>query len=167
MLCCASCSVAQVDDIKLNKCPGCDLVRYCSNKCQREHRPKHDATCNERAAELRDEILFRQSESSHFGDCPICVIPLPIDPAHSSMYPCCCKMICNGCVYAYRIREFEENLQHKCPFCRQPTPDTPAEVDIRVMKRVKVNDTGALCFMGNRRYHEGDYGVAFEGVRSG
>jgi len=28
-----------------------------------------------RAAELRDELLFKQPASSHLGDCPICVIP--------------------------------------------------------------------------------------------
>ena len=69
---CASCDVAEVDDIKLMNCDDCDLVRYCSDACQQDHRPKHEAMCKEGAAELRDEILFRQSESSHLGDCPIC-----------------------------------------------------------------------------------------------
>ena len=34
--CCASCGVAEVDDIKLVPCDGCDLVRYCSDACQQE-----------------------------------------------------------------------------------------------------------------------------------
>ena len=77
---CASCGVAGGDDIKLKRCTACFLVRYCSVKCQKEHRPKHKKECKKRAAELKDEILFKQPESSHFGDCPICCLPLPTEP---------------------------------------------------------------------------------------
>jgi hypothetical protein len=55
-ICCASCGVAEVDEVKLTKCDACDLVRYCSDKYQQEHRPKHEQACKERAAELRDVI---------------------------------------------------------------------------------------------------------------
>jgi hypothetical protein len=60
----------------------CDFVRYCSDECLQDHRPEHEAKCEERAAELRDEILFRQPEGSHLGvgDCPICCLPFPLDP---------------------------------------------------------------------------------------
>eukprot|EP00985_Skeletonema_marinoi_P030096 scaffold30504_cov80-Skeletonema_marinoi.AAC.1 len=75
-MCCASCGIGQVDDIKLKKCTACYLVRYCSVKCQKEHRPQHKRACKKRAAELRDEILFKQPESSDLGDCPICFLPL-------------------------------------------------------------------------------------------
>ncbi|KAK1734887.1 hypothetical protein QTG54_014347 [Skeletonema marinoi] len=93
---CASCGVAKVDDIKLNtKCDDCELVQYCKDTCQQDHRPKHEAMCKEGAAELRDEILFRQPESSHLGDCPICFLPLPIDQDtkiyHYGLMPCCSK----------------------------------------------------------------------------
>eukprot|EP00984_Skeletonema_dohrnii_P020923 scaffold10323_cov163-Skeletonema_dohrnii-CCMP3373.AAC.1 len=40
LMCCASCGTAEVDDIKLKKCTACYLVKYCSIKCQREHRPR-------------------------------------------------------------------------------------------------------------------------------
>jgi hypothetical protein len=43
MMYCASCGMAEVDDIKLQKCDACDLVQYCSDNCQQEHWPKHDA----------------------------------------------------------------------------------------------------------------------------
>eukprot|EP00984_Skeletonema_dohrnii_P008081 scaffold2958_cov162-Skeletonema_dohrnii-CCMP3373.AAC.1 len=73
LLCCVSCGIAEaeVDDIKLTECPNCKLVRYCSVRCQRKHRPRHKQACKKRAAELRDELLFRQPESSHLGDCPL------------------------------------------------------------------------------------------------
>jgi hypothetical protein len=69
---CASCRIAEVDDIKLKQCPNCDLVRYCSDNCLQGNLSQHDAQCKERAAELRDQILFRQPESTHLGDCSIC-----------------------------------------------------------------------------------------------
>ena len=39
---CASCGIAAVDDVKLKRCnDGCDLVKYCSDKCQELHREQH------------------------------------------------------------------------------------------------------------------------------
>ena len=66
--CCASCGIDEIDDIKLVPCDGCDLVRYCSDACQRDHISRHLLACRKRAAELRDELLFKQPESTHFGD---------------------------------------------------------------------------------------------------
>eukprot|EP00984_Skeletonema_dohrnii_P007364 scaffold2671_cov81-Skeletonema_dohrnii-CCMP3373.AAC.4 len=71
MMFCAACGIAGGDDIKLKKCTACKSVRYCGVKCQKEHRPQHKKECKKRAAELRDEILFKQPESSDLGDCPI------------------------------------------------------------------------------------------------
>jgi len=76
---CANCGIAEVDDIELEECDGCDLVKYCSDKCREEHRKHHEKDCNnfflrnliaaisetwnaEQAAEIRDEILFRQPD---------------------------------------------------------------------------------------------------------
>jgi hypothetical protein len=35
---CASCGIAAVDNVKLKKC-ACNLVKYCSVVCQKNHRP--------------------------------------------------------------------------------------------------------------------------------
>jgi len=148
MMCCASCGTAEVDDIKLKTCAACDLVRYCRDECQQEHRPKHVRACKRRAAELRDEVLFRQPECSHLGDCPICFLPLSIDTDKSTMYACCSKIICNGCDFANHLREVEERLQHTCPFCRQPQPKSQEEDELNNMKRVAANDLVAICEMG-------------------
>jgi tetratricopeptide (TPR) repeat protein len=164
MMCCASCGVAEVDDIKLKKCDDCDLVKYCSDKCQQEHRPKHEAMCKKRAAELRDEILFRQPESSDLGDCPICFLPLPIytDSEKSVLMTCCIKIICKGCHYANALRELKERLEQTCPFCRHPVPTTKEEMETNKMKRVAANDPVAIREVGVKRYYEGDYDSAFE-----
>ena len=105
MMCCAACGTAEEDDIKLRKCTACKSVRYCSVKCQKEHRPQHKRVCKKRAAELRDELLFKQPDSSHWGDCPICCLPLSVDGNKSTMMSCCSKLICDGCEYADQMRE--------------------------------------------------------------
>lgn len=63
--------------------------------------------CKKRAAELRDEILFRQPISSHFGDCPICFLPHSIDHNEFKLMTCCCNAICVCCAYTNELRERE------------------------------------------------------------
>ena len=86
---CASCGKAEIDDIKLVSCDSCDLVNYCSDKCRENNKSEHEEDCKERAVELRDELLFKQPESSHLGDCPICMIPMPLHPREYAIYVCC------------------------------------------------------------------------------
>ena len=162
LCCCASCGITEVDDVKLKKCTACYLVRYCTIKCQREHRSKHKRACKKRAAELRDELLFKQPESTHLGDCPICMIPLHLDRNKSAMYPCCSKILCDGCNYANQMREFEAKMKSKCPFCREPIPETDIKIGEQRMKRIKMNDPDALKHQGIQQYKKGDYSGAFE-----
>ena len=162
MLCCASCGIGENDEIKLKTCTACKSVRYCSVKCQKDHRPKHKNECKKRAAELRDKILFKQPESRDLGDCPICCIPLPIESQKSTLKPCCCKVICIGCEYANQRREFEGKFEHKCPFCRHPGPKTHEEAEVNLMRRIEVSDPFALCKMGMSRLDEGNYKSASE-----
>ena len=146
--CCASCGITENDDIKLRKCTACYLVRYCGVKCQKEHRKKHKKECKKRAAELHDEILFKQPESSHRGDCPICCLPLPLsrDPQTTAMMGCCSKIICPGCNYVHQIRQVEQRLERTCPFCRHPIPKSNEEADKILIKRAEANDPVALRF---------------------
>jgi hypothetical protein len=150
-----------VDDIKLKECNDCDLVRYCSVECQNEHKHQHELECKKWAAELRDDILFRQPESSDLGDCPICFLPLPLDPTKSTTSTCCSKVICIGCDYANRIRELQEKQQHKCPFCRKPISTTQEGKKYR-MKRVEMNDPVAICHEGGEQYDKGNSSTAFQ-----
>src|SRR5210317_749330 len=156
---CASCGTAAVDDVKLKKC-ACNLVKYCSVACQKNHRPQHKKMCKKRLVELRDrdKIFFTEPDESHMGECPICCLPLPLDPKKSTFMSCCSKSICNGCQYTNRMREIEEGLQQRCAFCREPAPESMEEVDKRIMKRIKENnDPAAMRQMGKHHYNEGDY----------
>jgi len=159
---CASCGIAEVDEIKLTKCDGCDLVRYCSDKCQQDHRMQHKVMCKQRAAELRDEILFKQPDGSHRGDCPICFLPLPLDLTKSTKMSCCSKTICKGCEFANCRLQFEGRLDITCPFCRHPFPETKEEANKINLKRVEANDPVAIAEVGRRLCHEGEYDTAFE-----
>mmetsp|Transcript_25958 Transcript_25958/g.52060 ORF Transcript_25958/g.52060 Transcript_25958/m.52060 type:complete len:306 (+) Transcript_25958:60-977(+) len=159
---CASCGVAEGDDIKLRNCTACHLVKYCGVKCQKEHRPKHKRECKKRAAELRDEILFKQPESSHLGDCPICCLPISIDVEKSIMMACCSQQICKGCSYTNAMLEIEKGLAQRCPFCRHPKPETQKDGEKNCMKRVEANDPVALREFGNRRLSERDHVGALE-----
>eukprot|EP00985_Skeletonema_marinoi_P008723 scaffold3982_cov102-Skeletonema_marinoi.AAC.5 len=179
-MCCASCGIAEVDDIKLMDCDACDLVKYCSDECKEDHRPQHEATCKERAAELRDEILFKQSastndveclrdtilfrqpKSSFMGDCPICFLPLSIDSKKSTLFSCCSKTICGGCSYANKLHQRKERLDRTCPFCRKLLPKTLDEGNANAMKRVEGNDPVAMRHIGTVHYNEGDNVRAIE-----
>jgi len=158
MTLCAACGIGEDDDIKLKKCTACDLARYCSDKCQLEHLPEHEQICKKRAAELRDEILFKQPEISSLGDCPICLLPVSFEQ-HRSVVECCSNMICFGCEYANFAREAKELLEHKCPFCRHPVRKSHEKADLNSMKR---NDPVAMREMGMHYYNKGDYKSAFE-----
>ena len=164
-LCCASCGIAEKndnDDIKLKNCTACYLVRYCSIECQKEHRPKHKQACKERAAELRNELLFKQPESTHLGDCPICMMPLPLDPEKSIMMSCCSKVICNGCAYANHKREVEASLVPSCLFCRKHRLESSEEIMKQLMKRVEANDPVAMRRVAFEQYSKEEYRSAFE-----
>ena len=156
--CCASCGVAEIDDIKLVPCDDCDLVKYCSDECQHNHKSEHKEACKKRAAELHDELLFKQPETTHLGDCPICCVPLPLEETKSGMCYSCSKIICMGCFYANAFRE----EQQSCPFCREPLPGTKEESEKLRMKRVEANDPVAMCQEGVEQRKKGDFGRAFE-----
>jgi hypothetical protein len=164
---CANCGVPEVDDIKLEECTDCDVVKYCTDNCRENHREQHEDHCNKRKAELHDKKLFTQSDISHLGECPICFLPLPLDKSQSMFWSCCCERICDGCVLANAMANRDDEMKvRRCPFCRETAnvddDDDDDEDRKRVMKRVKANDPAALCFEGKNRYDEGDYGSALE-----
>ena len=156
MSCCASCGTSEGDGgIQLKDCTACGSVQYCSDACQELHLPEHAGKCRKRAAELRDELLFRQPESSHRGDCPICQLPFPLDINKCVYHSCCSKVACMGCVIANMRRLKDERLEHSCPFCRDVT--LTSDVKKMNMKRIQANDPSAICQAGTKRFNEGKF----------
>jgi len=65
--CCAECG--EEGGASLKVCKACMHARYCSAACQRNHWPKHKKECKQRAAELRDEALFKDPPAKE--ECPL------------------------------------------------------------------------------------------------
>jgi tetratricopeptide (TPR) repeat protein len=158
--CCASCGQAEVD-VKLKGC-ACNLVKYCSDECQENHREQHNEECKKRLAEIRDRDLFDPPDISFMGECPICCLPLSLDPKKSAYMNCCSKTICNGCGHSNKKREAMEGLQQRCVFCREPLPTSHAEMNKHCMKRIKKNCHVAMTHTAKKRDEEGDYKSAIK-----
>ena len=138
------------------------------------------AACKLRAAELRDEALFKDPPAKE--DCPICFLPMPtllmscitLPPATISSVPvndfakasaelakmdtevyyqCCGKSICSGCTY-----NFNQSGNNKCPFCNSDRSDkSDEEMAGELMKRVAANDADSICVLAGN-YHDGRRG---------
>ena len=113
-------------------------------------------------AEIRDDRLFQQPDESHWGECPLCCLPLPLDSNKLSFHTCCCKIICQGCEYADFLRARQEGLDSRCAFCREPMQKNKAKTEKNWMDRIKANDPVAIRERGKKCYREGDYEGAFE-----
>ena len=75
-----------------------------------------------------DKKLFKEPPPPE--ECPICMLPLPLDLSQVTFHSCCGKDICSGCVYAM----LESKGAELCPFCRTP----PANSDEDCIKRNKL-----------------------------
>ena len=133
---CACCGKTRSGDIKLKKC-ACTLVRYCSIKCQKEHRSQHKGACKKKIAELFDEKLFAPSPPKE--DCPICFLPMPLGAENTQYKACCGKVICNGCLVAAAYAETNAH-QPKCPFCRNLALNEDNAIVKQYRKRMKENN---------------------------
>ena len=89
---CANCG-KEGDGDSMNICNKCDLVKYCNAACKKKHRSKHKKKCKKWAAELHDAQLFKEHPRE---ECPICMLPLPLDTGQTKFKSCCGKIICGG-----------------------------------------------------------------------
>jgi hypothetical protein len=172
---CADCGKEEVEGIvSLKACKSCMLVKYCNAECQKNHWPTHKKLCKQRAAELRDEALFKDPPAKE--DCPICFLPMPvklicclslppatilsvpiydyeiehsIGKATEVYYSCCGKSICGGCVDSF----CKSGNDDKCPFCNSDRDKTDEDEVEEIMKRVEVNDAGAMYVLGSHYCH--------------
>jgi TPR repeat protein len=141
----------------------------------------HKKVCKQRAAELRDEALFKDPPPKE--DCPICFLPMPTkliscisfppatifsvpirDHAEANKelasfateqyYACCGKHICGGCIHSL----FNSGINGKCPFCNADQGKTEVEQVKELMKRVEANDAAAMTALGSY-YNHGKLGL--------
>jgi len=129
---------------------------------QKKHRHKHKRDCEEhlkraaeRAAELHDEKLFKQPPQ--LEDCPICMIRSPCLDSGTAYMSCCGKVICSGCIHAFRSRVTKKE-HDVCPFCRTPPPSNGEVMIKRYEKRSDLNDPIGMRNLGSM-YARGLYGL--------
>ena len=174
--CCAECGKEEGGGLaSLKACKACMQAKYCNAECQHKHWPKHKKPCKLRAAELRDEALFKDPPLKE--DCPICFLPMPakliscvtLPPATilsvpiydlksneglakqamEDYYPCCGKRICGGCVYSCW-----KSGNNKCPFCNSERIGRTEEENVEdVMRRVDANDADAIYLLAGFHHH--------------
>ena len=65
--CCAECGVQ--GGVSLKACKSCMQAKYCNAECQKKHWATHKTACKLRAAELRDEALFKDPPAKE--DCSL------------------------------------------------------------------------------------------------
>lgn len=178
------CSLCGKTGDGLKMCNGCKCVYYCSVACQKDHRGEHKKVCkrieeilnsrgsnNVECAELlepldKDDVPSRE-------DCPICMLPLPLDESRTDASPCCGKTICSSCNHEKMVLKMleicetaqtEEQAQEIdfekfcCPFCRALPPEDEADELKAIMRRFEANDAKAAGQLG-MAYLVGDFGL--------
>ena len=108
---------------------------------------------NEGASSWSDEDLFKQCPPTE--ECPICMLPQPLDEGETNYQACCGKLICIGCSCA--VKSGKDN-QILCPFCRTPAPSSDGEWMERIKQRAEGNDKEAIYNLGCC-YNYGRYGL--------
>jgi TPR repeat protein len=151
-------------------------VKYCNAECQKNHWPKHKKECKLRAADIRDEALFK--DPPPLEDCPICFLPMPdkliscisFPPATIKSVPIYDFEMANendNFVYQDKHKSTEQYYEccgkgicrgcihsfhesgndDKCPFCNADRNKTREEQNEDLMKRVEANDATSICLL--------------------
>ena len=156
---CAACG-KEGKEGRMNMCNKCKMVHYCNVTCKKKHKSKHKKKCDRRVAELHDEELFKDPPPRE--ECPICMLPLPLDADQSSLQSCCGKYVCNGCTHAMVMEEMRKGKKNDelgmCAFCRSPHFRLEEEVIKRMMNLVENGNADAFDV------HAGHYAQGLRGM---
>ena len=154
---CANCGKGEEESDNLKKCSACLSIKYCSRECQAAHRPQHKKECKKRAAEIYDEKLF--AEPPPREECPICMLPLPIESSKTAFNSCCGKLICIGCLNGMVEGKVGGKVVPICAFCRTPLPTSDEEQNKRVKKLTDRNHPYSFNFLAGA-YDQGLRGLS-------
>ena len=151
----ANCASCGKEGGNLNTCNKCKMVKYCNAACKKKHRSKHKKQCEKRVAELHDEALFKERPSQE--DCPICFLPLPLDPVQTNFQSCCGKNICMGCIHAMFEEASRRGKKGLCAFCRVPT--LTSEEAVKQIKKLMEADNADAFYNLAGFYQDGNMGM--------
>ena len=157
---CTACG-KEGDGDNMNTCNKCKAVKYCNAACKKKHKSKHKKACERRVAELYDQELFKGPPPPR-EDCPICFLPLPLDPRQSAFKSCCGKLICIGCVYAMALEGVKRGKKKEelgmCAFCRMPLSNLDEERIKQLTKQIEKGSGKACCDLA-KGYANGSNGM--------
>ena len=157
---CANCGKGEESVGDLKACTACKMVKYCNRDCQIAHRPQHKKTCKKRAAELYDEGLFKDPPPRE--ECPICMLPLPLNRGQTNYQLCCGKIICFGCIHAMVTEDIRRGKKNEevgmCPYCRTPHFSSEEEDIKRMMNLMEKGNADAF------QVHAGHYAQGIKGM---
>lgn len=95
-------------------------------------------------------------------ECPICLIPLPLEQKDLSYYACCGKLLCRSCVRehirAQYILKKSTRKRSTCPFCRQKIPYKDSRNIMLYEERARRGDATAMVSL-SIFYWEGSLGL--------
>ncbi|KAK1746681.1 hypothetical protein QTG54_002025 [Skeletonema marinoi] len=171
------CGACDSTSSSLLKCSGCRLVSYCGTECQGTDWSKHKSICKEKRRAIQEVMLFEHQEGNHFGECPICFLPMPFDAdkimkataedeehyrylKEITATSCCSTLVCTNCFDAHIITCCNERIKPTCPFCRSETPDKEKD-DYELLDVAEVDNHQMLIKNGATLCGRGDHAAAF------
>lgn len=96
---------------------------------------------------VQDKKLFQQPPPV-FGECPICMIRMPVAAKSGRVFPCCGNHICIGCFYSPVYDDKGKRIADRCPYCKTPDSLSEEEIAGMIKKREGLDDAFALYTAG-------------------
>ena len=116
---------------------------------------------------LDDLLSTAQEETAHIDlfapitdrkECPICMIPVPVNDSEITFMSCCGKSICNGCIYKHMMNNRMNKIpahEQKCAFCCQPTNRRTAKDGNKSLKKLMKNNVPEAFIQRGKQYKTG------------
>jgi len=159
--CCASCGKTGEG---LKRCTACKSVWYCGVTCQIDHRKAHKKECKRIKKELE---MWKPPPPTE--ECPVCLVPLPLQNSKATYWPCCGQTVCNACkaetdraLNITNIERYAKKLppmESSCAFCRVSNHKRDSELIKRMEGRVAKGDLKAMVSLAGM-YRDGEHGLA-------
>ena len=133
---------------------------------QDKARPPVDAAAGDTKNPKEDPELWKPHLPTE--ECPVCMVPLPLQKKRSIFLSCCGKLLCNACCEEHdralrvtnrkRGKKKQPPLEQTCAFCRSPIHKNDSELIGRYEKRIKKGDVQAMVNLG-MCFRDGSRGV--------
>jgi len=143
---CASCGKTG-DGLK--RCTACKSVWYCGVQCQIDHRKAHKKECKR----IKKELEMRKPHPPT-EDCPVCLVPLPLENKKATYWACCGQLVCCACDAetdrALNITNRKRKdkklppMKRSCAFCRVPAAKNDPEWIKMTEDRIDKGDVKAM-----------------------